>query len=326
MKFLEESTDLVVALPAVGRLPATAHVWNLDAREAVNSALAAGRPLLLRGEPGTGKSQLARAATVGLGRAYLSYTVDARTEARDLLYTVDTVARLAEAQILGHRKAPDAVDVRAELAEENFTTPGPLWWVFDWRSAEDQVVRAHQSTVVRPWTPADWRIEEGTVLLIDEIDKADPAVPNGLLEALGAGVFSAPGREPVVALSSVAAPLVVITTNEERALPDAFVRRCMVLQLGWPKDRESFVKALIERGSAHFPSLEEDELREAAEMVAADRAVVLDRGLGPPGGAEYLDLLRAVFVRWPEDSRRRRQALRTVRRFALDKHAAELGL
>jgi MoxR-like ATPase len=325
MKYLEAPDNHLLALPPFGTLGATVHVLDAESREAVNTALAAGRPLLLRGEPGTGKSQLARAAAVGLGRALLTFTVDARTESRDLLYTVDTVARLAEAQILGHRQGASDFDVRAELAEANFTTPGPLWWVFDWSSAEQQLTRARLPETTRPWTPPGWQAEAGAVLLVDEIDKADPAVPNGLLEALGIGTFPAPGGTTVATGKGVEAPLVIITTNEERALPDAFVRRCLVLQLSWPNDRDRLIEALMARGRAHFPDLQEEELLLAAEMLADDRQVVLERGLGPPGGAEYLDLLRAVWVRWPSEPERRQQALQAIRRFALDKHPREPG-
>ena len=323
MSYLPSDTT-ALTLPAHGTLPPTAHVFDDRSIEAINAALAADRPLLVRGEPGTGKSQLARAAASALGRAFLPFTVDARTEARDLLYTVDTVARLAEAQIVGHLGGDPGFDVRAQLAERRFTTPGPIWWVFDWVSALRQASFS-TSTAVPPWTPAGWSEGKGAVLLVDEIDKADPAVPNGLLEALGQGEFRAPWGESVASPKDAMGPLVVITTNEERALPDAFVRRCLVLQLGWPQERGALIAALVKRGRAHFAKAQNDLLEAAAEMVAADREVVAARGICPPGGAEYLDLLRAVLRQWPDAPSRQIAALERIREFALRKHPEEPG-
>lgn len=323
MKYLELEADSVIELPRYGTLPATHHVFDERSIEAINTALATARPLLVRGEPGSGKSQLARAAAADLGRAYLPFTLDARTEARDLKYTVDTVARLADAQILAHLTLKKGEGAKERLSPARYTAPGPLWWVFDWESALRQSERGGGS---KPWTPKNWNISDGAVLLIDEIDKADTAVPNGLLEALGQGEFRAPGREDPVAWSEGgAAPLVVITTNEERALPDAFVRRCLVLHLGWPKDEEDFVQALIARGVAHHESSElaPKILELAARMVWEDRSAMVHRGVCPPGGAEYLDLLRAVAVRWPGNTEDQKEALGRIRDFALEKHPKE---
>lgn len=320
MRYLEVSAGTAHTLKSYGSLPPSCHVFDLDSIEAVNAALATGRPLLVRGEPGTGKSQLARAAAAKLERAYLPFTVDARAEARDLLYTVDTVARLAEAQIAGHLPAKEQAEIRSRLAEVNFTSPGPLWWAFDWESARQQ---SELVAALPPFAPAGWQAAQGAVLLIDEIDKGDAAVPNGLLEALGQGRFQAPGGVTVAAQPGGEPPLVIITTNEERALPDAFVRRCLVLQLGWPEDEEKLISALMERGKAHFKSLEATVLREAAEMLAEDRAEIRSRGVCPPGGAEYLDLLRAVAGRWAKDESGQLAALKRIRSFALRKHPEE---
>ncbi len=163
----------------------------------------------------------------------------------------------------------------------------------------------------------------GAVLLVDEIDKADPAVPNGLLEALGQGQFATPWGESIAAPRNAVAPLVVITTNEERALPDAFVRRCLVLRMEWPSQRKELLAALVERGLAHFPEAAPELLDQAAAMVADDRKIVAERGVCPPGGAEYLDLLRAVLTQWPKDRTKQRQGLERIREFALNKHPEE---
>ncbi len=320
MRFLDVRPGEARTLPAHGALSEAVHVFDERMIAAIDAALAADRPLLVRGEPGTGKSQLARAAAVALGRVFLPFTVDARTESRDLLYSVDTVARLAESQIVGFLKnSQPALDVRAHLAEKNFTSPGPLWWVFDWQGATDQATVARSAT---PWSPQGWTPENGAVLLLDEIDKADPAVPNGLLEALGLGQFPTPWGDTVSSQSAVP-PLVVITTNEERSLPDAFVRRCLVLQLGWPIRRDELIAALIARGRAHFPAAAENLLATAAGMVADDREAILDRHLNPPGGAEYLDLLRAVIRRHPDDPEAQKAGLDRIRSFALRKHPEE---
>ncbi len=316
MKFLEVRPGEARTLPDYGALPEAVHVFDPTTIAAIDAALAADRPLLVRGEPGTGKSQLARAAAVALGRVFLPFTVDARTESRDLLYSVDTIARLAEAQIVGHLKKPEELDVRTHLAEKNFTSPGPLWWCLDWESARAQAKVARST---EPFSPRGWTPEDGAVLLLDEIDKADPAVPNGLLEAFGLGQLTTPWGETVSSRTSVA-PLVIITTNEERSLPDAFVRRCLVLQLGWPIRRDELTAALIARGRAHFPGADGELLALAAEMVADDREVILDRQLNPPGGAEYLDLLRAVIRRHPRDPEAQRTGLDRIRAFALRKH------
>lgn len=321
MKFLDIAPGHVQTLEPYGTLPGTVHVFDRASIDAVNAALAARRPLLVRGEPGTGKSQLARAAASALGRAFLPFTVDARSEARDLLYTVDTVARLADAQVAAHLPGDPQRDVRSELAEARYTTPGPLWWAFDWPSAQRQAELAHGVT---PWTPEGWSEAASAVVLLDEIDKADPAVPNGLLEALGQGEFRTPGGETVAARKPPAAPpFVLVTTNEERTLPDAFVRRCLVLQLGWPAEREGLLAALVDRGGAHFGDLAPDLLRDAAAMVADDREEVARRGLCPPGGAEYLDLLRAIAELAPRDAKAQRAMLERIRPYALQKHPAE---
>ncbi len=320
MKYLTFDAGHVETLSRYGTLPETVHVFDDDSIAAINAALAAGRPLLVRGEPGTGKSQLARAVASALGRAFLPFTVDARTEARDLLYSVDTIARLAEAQIVGHLPDAAKIDLRAHLSEKNFTAPGPLWWVFAWTSATEQAVRAKASS---PQVPDEWKPGNGAVLLVDEIDKADPAVPNGLLEALGQGQFATPWGESVAAPRNAVAPLVVITTNEERALPDAFVRRCLVLRMAWPNQRKELIAALVDRGLAHFPEAAPELLDQAAAMVADDRKSVAERGVCPPGGAEYLDLLRAVLTQWPKDRTKQRQGLERIREFALNKHPEE---
>jgi len=137
MSFLNVSPGSKYELACSGSMPEQVHVFEESAIDAVNAALAARRPLLVRGEPGIGKSQLARAAAAALGRAYVSCVVDARTESRDLLWQFDAVTRLAEAQ-LAHAGHETAEAVRGRLAVRYFVIPGPLWWVFNWESARSQ--------------------------------------------------------------------------------------------------------------------------------------------------------------------------------------------
>ncbi len=136
----------------------------------------------------------------------------------------------------------------------------------------------------------------GCVLLIDEIDKADADLPNGLLETLGNGDFEVPhlGR-PVKQSDDCPTPLVVITTNEERELPAAFVRRCLVLKFKLPPDPPTLKNLLVERGRAHFEGRCADEVfGRAADLLLQRRGGGREAQANPPGQAEYLDLLRAV--------------------------------
>ncbi len=306
-----------IPLPARGGMPESCHIIDEDSVLAVNAALATGRPLLVRGEPGTGKSQLARAAAEALGRALVTNAVDSRTETRDLLWSVDAVARLAEAQMMGALREVNERALRDRLAIQAFVHPGPLWWAFDWESAQKQAESLQLSV---PTPPDDWKPAHGVVVLIDEIDKADPSVPNGLLDAFGHGRFEVPGRPPVV-MNPECRPLVLITTNEERALPDAFLRRCLVLPLSLPKDRAGLVAALIERGRAHFPEAKcsDEVLRQAADLLASDREKFYSTDLCPPGLAEYIDLLRAVCEQ-EQNKKKQRELMVRIAKFALKKH------
>lgn len=305
-------------LPSRGLLKAAVHLFDEESILAVNAALAARRPLLVRGEPGSGKSQLARAAAQALGRLFVSKVVDVHTEARDLLWGFDAVARLAEAQLAGAARSQDeAAAARQRLAESRFIAPGPLWWAFDAKTARAQAEVAGAPLLEGP---DRWKDGDGAVLLVDEIDKADAAVPNGLLEALGDGAFPVQGH-PSVLMTGVP-PLVVVTTNEERALPDAFLRRCLVRHLALPKGEKELIDFLVKRGKAHFAACADSVLLETAKLLAKDRANMVERSLSPPGQAEYLDLLRAVTeLASAED--RQLALLKQIAPFALRKHPSE---
>lgn len=275
----------------------TSHIFAKADIDVVNAALATGRPLLLRGEPGIGKSQLARAVAQLTGRAFVSTVVDARTEPRDLLYRYDAVRRLAAAQVYGQLETPTPT----ALDESHFVEPGPLWWAFSWTTAHAQMKRAYKARggegdAPTPWPGTDPEAH-GVVVLIDEIDKADPSVPNGLLEALGQGCFHPMGRsEPIDQTGPT--PLVVITSNEERTLPGAFLRRCWVREI---RPEGDLAQWLSERGSAHFPKMKKSVVTKAVAQLMGDRANLKGRHLTPPGQAELIDLLRALDELGPEE-------------------------
>jgi len=200
--------------------------------------------------------------------------------------------------------------------------PGPLWWAFNWTTA---LAQAKKTRIKRanPEQPSGWQPSQGAVLLIDEIDKADSDLPNGLLEALGNGQFGVDLLgETVRRAVDVPPPLVIITTNEERELPAAFLRRCFVLTLTLPTDTGELVKRLLERGEIHFSDLHRKHpklLEEAAHLLAEDRATAKNAGLYKPGVAEYLDLLRALDQWGGEDPH---QTLKDLKEFTFCKQPA----
>lgn len=278
------------------------HLMDNDQYWAIQGALAANRPLLVRGEPGLGKTQLAYAAAALLERPIIHFTIDSTTESRDLLWTFDAVQRLADAQVASHLYS-DRDQLRAEIAVSKYVEPGPLWWSIHWESAFEI------DPCAAPPQPKGWNKDKGIVILIDEIDKAESNVPNGLLEVLGSRQFKPDGwSQPIRSESESDSPLIVITTNEERALPDAFIRRCYVLQLQLPQcvnpdgsdlddaAHSEFIDYFVSLGKAHFAeSIPLKQLQEAAEMLYADRKRAVLNSLTPkPGPAEFLDFLRAM--------------------------------
>jgi MoxR-like ATPase len=320
-------------------LPEQYHVFDDESADAVRAALAAMRPLLVRGEPGVGKTQLAAAAAIVLGRPLVSKVVDSRTESRDLMWEFDAVLRLADAQIAAALRASPECDgspteegprqfmrekLREQLAVANYVRPGPLWWGFDWESAKRQ---AELTKTPTPRVGANVDPTSGCVVLLDEIDKADTDVPNGLLEALGSGTFTPLGRaEPIEARGKP--PLVVITTNEERVLPNAFLRRCLVLDMRLPDIDDRLIAHFVDRAGAHFPkrvSKSRDVFSSAAELVVRDRRIANKANVLPlPGQAEYLDLLRAVFTLEPEDVNLQKKRLEEVAKFVVRKYERSL--
>jgi MoxR-like ATPase len=271
----------------------------------------------VRGEPGIGKTQLAEAVAIELDRAFYRYTVDARTESRDLLWRFDAVMRLAQAQLYG-ALGRDLPTIEHELAVSKFVYPGPLWWAFN---ADSALAANHGDATPLASHQNQTRKVNGWVLLIDEIDKAESDVPNGLLEALGAGQFTPLGYEQPVRVSGIP-PLILITTNQERALPDAFIRRCLVLPLELPQEREALIARLTQRGRAHFGDETTDAvLTAAAEQLVSDRHFAQQHQLRPlPGQAEYLDLVRAVIGLAKDDHDRQQALIDEAAAYTLQKH------
>ncbi|MCP4696837.1 MAG: AAA domain-containing protein [Gammaproteobacteria bacterium] len=319
MKYLGIKPDHETRLKSRKGLPERVHVFDNDSIEAVNTALAAKRPLLVRGEPGIGKSQLARAVAKELKRAFVQQVIDAHCEPRDLLWHLDVVQRLADAQ-LGSVLDKEAGVLENTLQLQNYLHPRALWWAFNWDDAKAQ---ADKLKLPQPSQEEAHELANGCVLLIDEIDKAEMDVPNGLLEALGEGCFTPTGRDGPVTVAGEA-PLVIITTNEERALPNAFLRRCLVLYLTLPTEGRELADLLAARGQAHFPGLDKTVLEAAAGQLVKDRLAAGEMQLQPlPGQAEYLDLLRALSARAPGDKQKQLALLAKISRFVVKKHLGE---
>jgi MoxR-like ATPase len=253
---------------------------SLNVPLAVDVALATGRPLLVRGPPGCGKSTLAPAVARRMGWFFLEHVVTSRTSARDLLWTFDDIARLADAQTQDQPLGDD----------DDYLRPGVLWWAYHPTSAAE--VAAKGRTAREP----DPRRSLGSphtgvsnaVVLIDEIDKADPDVPNDLLVAVEGRRFEVRGRPPIEGQPEQA-PLVIITTNGERELSSAFRRRCVEIELPLP-ERET----LVAIATLNFPHLNNtiigamvDKVREVAEARGRARQ-------RKPGTSELLDALRAL--------------------------------
>ncbi|MDX3454535.1 MoxR family ATPase [Streptomyces sp. ME02-8801-2C] len=274
------------------------HVYVMldDVSLAVRVALATGRPLLLRGDPGSGKSSLAPSIALRRGWRYYEHVVTSRTQATDLLWTYDHVRRLSDAQV----RAPGH-----PLVDHRYVTPGPLWWAFAPRSAaradDPRPDRRHREDPFHKIN--ETRSPHHAVVLIDEIDKAEPDMPNSLLVPLGSNEFTVAetGEQVRKERASSAAGdaenrhLVIITTNEERELPQAFLRRCVVAWLPQP-DSGRLVRIAQEHFTQYDGGFTETD-RELAEKLAEElknaRATAKKQGLRPPSTAEYLDALRA---------------------------------
>ncbi len=227
------------------------YVATPDLMTAVNAAIALKRPLLVKGEPGTGKTVLAREVAAALGKPLIEWHVKSTTKAQHGLYEYDAVARLRDGQ-LGDERVRDI---------RNYVSRGKLWEAFT--------------------------ADETCVLLIDEIDKADIEFPNDLLLELDRMEFHVyETRETVKARNR---PIVFITSNNEKELPDAFLRRCFFHYIKFP-DRETMERIV----DVHFPEVKKALVREALTVFYELREVP---GLKKkPSTSELLDWLKLLMV------------------------------
>src|SRR5262245_27662651 len=209
------------------------HVYDPRTILALNVALATRRPLLISGEPGSGKSTLARSAAAVLGWRYYKQMITSRTQAADLLGTFDTLRRLSDAQ-----------NPEQELLHNRYyIEPGTLWWAFDPASAAQRGVSGTINETQRVRDPdlgTNVTSRNNAVVLLDEIDKADPDVPNDLLEPFDLKEFTVRETNDRVRLTNGRDLLMILTTNGEREMPPAVLRRCVVLTLD-PPDQAWFV-------------------------------------------------------------------------------------
>ncbi len=237
------------------------YVATDDLKVAVNAAVTLERPLLVKGEPGTGKTELAREVARALGMEIIEWHIKSTTRAQQGLYEYDAVSRLRDSQ-LGDPRVEDVA---------NYIRRGKLWEAF---AAERRVV-----------------------LLIDEIDKADIEFPNDLLQELDRMEFFV--YETGETVRAKHRPVVIITSNNEKELPDAFLRRCFFHYIRFP-DAETMARIV----EMHHPGIKQDLLREALSQFYEIRET---RGLKKkPSTSEVLDWLKLLLAEdlRPEDLRR----------------------
>ncbi len=227
------------------------YVATDDLMMAVNAAITLERPILIKGEPGTGKTQLANEVAAALGRDLHEWHIKSTTKAQQGLYEYDAVARLRDSQ-LGAEKVHDI---------GNYIVRGKIWEAF----ASD----------AQP------------VLLIDEIDKADIEFPNDLLQELDRMEFFVYETKELVRAQH--RPIVIITSNNEKELPDAFLRRCFFHYIKFP-DEETMTRIV----DVHFPGLKKALLKEALEVFYKVRDVP---GLKKkPSTSELLDWIKLLLA------------------------------
>ena len=227
------------------------YITTEDLEMAVNAAINLEKPLLVKGEPGTGKTELAKQVALKLGLTLFEWNIKSTTKAHQGLYEYDAVSRLRDSQ-LGDKKVNDI---------KNYIKKGTIWSAFS--------------------------SEEKAVLLIDEIDKADIEFPNDLLHELDKMKFLV--YETGEIISANKRPIVIITSNNEKELPDAFLRRCFFHYIQFP-DHETLKKII----NVHFPDIKKNLLQSALEIFFDIREVP---GLKKkPSTSEILDWIKLLLV------------------------------
>jgi MoxR-like ATPase len=227
------------------------YVATDDLRMAVNSAVQLQRPLLIKGEPGTGKTMLAEEVADALGMPLIQWHIKSTTKAQQGLYEYDAVSRLRDSQ-LGDEKVQDIA---------NYIKRGKLWDAFD---SEQQVV-----------------------LLIDEVDKADIEFPNDLLVELDRMEFFV--YETGETVRARHRPVIIITSNNEKELPDAFLRRCFFHFINFP-DRDT-MRQIVD---VHYPAISQELVQEAMEVFFDVRSIP---GLKKkPSTSELIDWLKLLMA------------------------------
>ena len=227
------------------------YITTEDLEMAVNAAINLEKPLLVKGEPGTGKTELAKQVAIKLGLTLFEWNIKSTTKAHQGLYEYDAVSRLRDSQ-LGDKKVNDI---------KNYIKKGTIWSAFS--------------------------SEEKAVLLIDEIDKADIEFPNDLLHELDKMKFLV--YETGEVISANKRPIVIITSNNEKELPDAFLRRCFFHYIQFP-DHETLKKII----NVHFPDIKKNLLQSALEIFFDIREVP---GLKKkPSTSEILDWIKLLLI------------------------------